>query len=653
MTAPPAADKPPQPATPSAMPLRICISPLPDGASVRLQILPAIFCFGEIPLPHAAGYLSAVAGGAPDYAAMLLGPDGGLLSSESSAFVNDFPQAASPSTPRDTHIMNAVSLDADIAVKLVTRPRGTTPLKPDTPKDQNKGTKKHNVAKERKHGGGPGSFLHRLFSGFRQSRGGGGGGSNGRHADRNQDQLLARTARELGSELLMASTATAAADVATATHGIPLIAGYIKTASPGGAVSNLATGASLSARGLDDAVLAAQRLSTEIFQNVLQMSAGKSAAVPIDGGVSEAKVGLRSPRDTAFSAAEARTPQRDQVGVTALGGGRSRQETPSDELDMSPTSSRRQSPGGVALSLLVDLATAGVTAESSVQEPPLAATEAVKGGIPGVSIVAKGSSACGAKEELQLTLSTEALAVDLGGLPMPELEQCESPVAASSPIADLIHDCSGVKTDPIQPRVREPREPVATPPTLPLPKVDADEPLPLMETSSSAAGMSPRTVSKRAYGTVARLVKKLAPNFRDTPGMSVSSSSSLQATATVAVTPGVASISEGVTSAADIVGMAAAGSPQEQQSSEVLTAVEGACVRSVTESAVDRKDTQDIQLVEQEVEMSPEHETDRLLRAMDSAEHAASATACEREGPAAAQEEGAAVEPSGWSLRVR
>ncbi|GLC57909.1 hypothetical protein PLESTB_001288000 [Pleodorina starrii] len=567
---------PPQPATPMVVPLRALISVLPDGVSVRLQLAPAIFCFGDVPLPLSAG-------ASTDYSALLLGPEGGL---DANSPDNDKAAlgAEESTTPK---AVPASKLDADCAVKLLTRPRGTTPYKPGsavkgdasggdrnpaTPKDQNKAGKSE-VAGEgkeahRKPGGGfPGAFLQRLFYGRRDNR------TDARGSLQNEPPPPPATVQELGSELLMASAAAAVAELANAAQLVPVVAGYVQAAPLGVAAAAVPAAAS-EAGPLDEAAAAAQRLSAEIFRNVLRTSAGGA------GGAATPK-GLLSPRDTAFQPLVSRTPQRDQELANAAAPPSNSTPAASGPQPQSPgVEATQASPCGAeaALALLVGLAddVTGDGAEPEVipsapNDEPLASHQ----NAAAVVVTKEATSAAVELPEGLLTPNLSLENLDCGGLPMPELEQCESPVTAAAPppgAADLAAstsaDAEAEADDADSSNAAESSEtpaaaaaaPVASPAERAIAVAESGNP------AEAAAAASPRTVSKRAYGTVARLVKKMAPNFRDSTMMSVSTNSVQAASMVTAAAAVPDAVAEGNANAATV---AAERSPAEAESAEV------------------------------------------------------------------------------------
>ncbi|GIL59575.1 hypothetical protein Vafri_14321 [Volvox africanus] len=546
--------KVPHAATPAAGSVRVSISVQPDSASVRVQVLPAIFCFGDVPLP--------IPSGSTDYCAVLLGPEDSVAAEDSFLVKRErgSPQTPisnpdEPTTPTAEPVATA-QLDADCAVKLLTRPRGATPCKPDTPKDQNK--KRQADEKEGKPGGSgggfPGFFLQRLFSGMLNSR-----GSNSSNGCSNDESLPPATVQELGSELLMASAVIATADVAAAAQEIPVVAGYVQAAGPVATAAAVpATVSSASAIPLntgresgmvDEAAAAAHHLSVEIFRNVLQATADNV------GGDSSPKA-LLSPRDTTFPSTEARMPQRDQIATgpttwTAevsdfpsadaipLGGG-DFGGTPIRHQDYSPSMSQKHSsPRDAALELLVSLASGVI--EADVREPVALGRDAITKtnkheAAPdpaSAEVVAEVGryTAAGAIAEIDgrvtSSLSTDGLALDCSGLPMPELEKCESPVTVGAPAVGVAADATGIHLNVDR------QEGNLLTATAAVDSSTATVKRLLIPPEAAPTIASPRTVSKRAYGTVARLVKKIAPSFRDTTILSMSTSS-IQASALAA-----------------------------------------------------------------------------------------------------------------------
>ncbi|GIL78535.1 hypothetical protein Vretimale_6133 [Volvox reticuliferus] len=542
--------KVPQPPMPVAGSVRVSVSMQPDSASVRVQILPAIFCFGDVPLPLPTGNM--------DCCAALLGPEGSVAAEDGRVVKPEryspqplFSGPDEPTTPTAEPVATA-QLDADCAVKLLTRPRGATPCKPDTPKDQNK--KRQGDGKERKSGGSggfPGIFLQRLFSGMRNSRVG-----NSTNGCNTEDPPPPATVQELGSELLMASVVIAAADVAATAQEIPVVAGYVQAAAPVATAPSVpATGSSASAVSvntgrepdmMDEAAVAAHHLSVEIFRNVLQAAADNA------GGDSTPKA-LLSPRDTAFPSSEARMSQRDQVPSTWAAevpkdlspdavplGGRDHGGTPTRHQEHEPSMSPKQAspPRDAALELLVNLAS-GVTdtdgtapivpsldAVADFNKHKAAPDAASEDAVTQVKRYTTAGAIADNDGQVTPSLSTDGLALDCSGLPMPEL--CESPVTVGTP---AVGKAVGDSTDVVS-NVDE-QEGGLHEATAAVDSSTATPKRPLIAAEASPSNASPRTVSKRAYGTVARLVKKIAPNFRDTTVMSMSTSS-IQASALAA-----------------------------------------------------------------------------------------------------------------------
>ncbi|GLI65074.1 hypothetical protein VaNZ11_008500 [Volvox africanus] len=549
--------KVPHAAIPAAGSVRVSISVQPDCASVRVQILPAIFCFGDVPLP--------IPSGSTDYCAALLGPEGSVAAAESFLIKreSDSPQpqifnSDEPTTPTAEPVATA-QLDADCAVKLLTRPRGATLCKPDTPKDQNKKRQaKEKEGKSHDSGGGfPGFFLQRLFPSMRDSR-----GSNSANGCSDEDSLLPATVQELGSELLMASAVISTAGVAAAAQQIPVVAGYVQAAAPVGIAAAVpVTAPSASAISLntgrepgmiDEAAAAAHNLSVEIFRNVLQ------AAADNVGGDSTPKA-LLSPRDIAFPSTEARMPQRDQIATVPTTwaaevsdfpsadaiplGGSDFERMPISHQDYSPSMSQKQtSPSDTALELLVSLAS-GVTetegrkpvalgrdATTKTNKHKAAPDPAPAEVVAEVERYSAGGALAENDGQVTPSLSTDGLALDCSGLPMPELEKCESPVTVGAPPVGVAVDDADAAS--IHSNV-DGQEGGLHAATAAVDSSTAPAKRLLIPSDAGPTTASPRTVSKRAYGTVARLVKKIAPDFRDTTVLSMSTSS-IQASALAA-----------------------------------------------------------------------------------------------------------------------
>eukprot|EP00198_Chlamydomonas_reinhardtii_P006799 XP_001696135.1 predicted protein [Chlamydomonas reinhardtii] len=282
--------------------------------------------------------------------------------------------------------------------------------------------------------------------------------------------------------------------------------------SPGG---DIAFGADDAAAAEAEAAAAVHRMSTDIFRNVLRASGGGG------GDVSSPGKAQRSPRDTAFlssaaatkAAATASPRQRDQAPTAAFAADtgaaadsiNSKMPTRASATAIgasaaegSPCKDEQSAPGVAAMALLAGLAA-----------PPAAAAQP-----PAAIRTGGGLAAAGSLEMLAPGQSGEMS--EGGGLPMPDLEKCESPVMAKAAAG------SGKEAEPVP-------EPVAAVQAAVVPPVPTAAAEAVAEAGATA---SPRTVSKKAYGTVANIVRKMAAAGAKPPTL-------LAATTAVAAAAGV------------------------------------------------------------------------------------------------------------------
>ncbi len=380
----------------------------------------------------------------------------------------------------------------------------SSPDRADDPsnKDQTKDTRRADST-TRKSAGFPGIFK-RLFSGLRGSNG---GSSSAAAAPEPV------TAQQLGLKLL----ANAEPPAITAGRDAVMAAGFVQAAPAENAGSPGAAAASSSpARGTrypEDAAAAAHHLSADIFRNVINAAAMVSPKA--------------SPRDTAFPT---RTPgtlqQRDQqeqpaaAGTAAAEREGSQPATPSRGTSNDGASSQAGSPDDKHAGLVALLT--GCIAEDPVAESAAAAAPVAAAAITADEQEAGQLQPAGASQEVS----------EGGGLPMPLLEKCESPVVDTR---------AGGFADEVQPVASSGAEEAAGAASAsaaePATEQSAPEPAAVTAAATAAAApaaavspaaasvaaaeaatantASPRTVGRRAYGTVANVVKKLIPSFRD------------------------------------------------------------------------------------------------------------------------------------------
>lgn len=370
-------------------------------------------------------------------------------------------------------------------------------------KDQTKDTRRADSTTRKSVG-----FFKRLFSGLRGSNGG--SGSTAATPE-------PVTAQQLGLKLL------ANAEPATITAGRDTVmaAGFVQAAPAENAGSPAATAAASSpARGArypEDAAAAAHRLSTDIFRNVINAAAMVSPKA--------------SPRDTAFPT---RTPgkvqQRDQQEQPAAAGAAaaeregSQPATPSRGTSNDGASSHAGSPDDKhagLVALLTGCIAEDPVAESAAAGAPAAAA-ATTAEAQGVEQEAGQLQPAGASREVS----------EGGGLPMPLLEKCDSPLVDTraggfadevQPVASSsgAEGAAGAAAAAVEPAAEQeaaaaaPAAMTAAATAAPAAAVSPAAASVVAAETAAANSASPRTVGRRAYGTVANVVKKLIPSFRD------------------------------------------------------------------------------------------------------------------------------------------
>ncbi|GFR48670.1 hypothetical protein Agub_g10625 [Astrephomene gubernaculifera] len=411
-------------------PIRVAITVQPDGTSVKLRIMPAIFRFGNVPFP--------ITRASADIAAMLRGSDCSLpQQSRKLGASQDQEQCqgimARSSAPKEPQQAEA---ECDAYVHVEARrcaSGGDDSVDPLTTKDQTR-SKRQAVDKDLKSSFTfPNALLHCVFSSLRASS--------------NESGLRPATVQELGSELLRSSTADLSLfrrSIPAALHNAVVVAGYVQAAAPPHG-SEAPTETHMSVSG--ETTAAVHQLASTIFSNVLRAS----------GGGAEAAEELSGARDISSPAKHQHATQRDKVAAAQLSqpAGAPTEETPRDgELP----------PGQAA------------KADANAENSPL---------FQGIS----------------------AEVSEYSGLPTPALEHCDSPVTIG---AVGLEEVEGSATDD-----DEVSGPASQGAGTAAAKLAA-------ETSAvGTATASPRTMSKKAYGTVAQLVKKMVPNFRDSAVMSM------------------------------------------------------------------------------------------------------------------------------------
>ncbi|KAG2431942.1 hypothetical protein HYH02_013160 [Chlamydomonas schloesseri] len=569
--------------------VRVHIIPRPDDTGVQLQILPSVLClFGSVPFP-------APSASSLDFAAALLLQAGGRSEAVSSAGG----AALTPAPSVGSGAATGASPAAQAAVPPQASEGGASAAGEDPIelKDQSSKVRRGAAAGKATAGGSsdknaqaagldlrksqaafPGSMLlKRIFSGFN--------GNNASNSNTGSMPAAAASAgigtaaaapppasvQELGAELLAARGCCAADGqlAGAAAASATVVAGYVQAAAAGAGSVPASPGAGISVGTADaaaaeaEAAAAVHRMSTDMFRNVLRASGGGGGAdVASPGG----KV-LRSPRDTAFSSAAAAAKaaavtasprQRDQApaahaadtGSAADGSStasckNAQAATPARTSNPaggagtgegSPCKDEQSEPGVAALALLAGLATPPA--------PQVPASIRTDGGA--------GLAAAGSLEMLAPGQSGDMS--EGGGLPMPDLEKCESPVmakaAASSggsklpggsppplpavPLAAAVSEEVADAEEVTLSVAQEPEQAAAAAeaqgaPVLPVPTSAAGAEAAVAESGATA---SPRTVSKKAYGTVANVVRKMVPGFRDSALMALASSTEAAAAPT-------------------------------------------------------------------------------------------------------------------------
>lgn len=551
--------------------VRVHVIPRPDDSGVQLQILPSVLClFGSVPFP-------APSASSLDFAAALLLQAGGRSEVVSCAGATALTPAASAGGAGE-EVYAGASPAPGLRSAVPAHSEGGASAVSEDPavqKDQSSKARRGAAGKAATAGASdkqatldprksqaafPGSLLlKRIFSGF-------GNSSNSGNVSDAAASPPPASVQELGAELL-AACGCGAADTqltAAAAASTTMVAGYVQAASapvrlapagegsaasassvppsPGG---DIAFGADDAAAAEAEAAAAVHRMSTDIFRNVLRASGGGG------GDVSSPGKAQRSPRDTAFlssaaatkAAATASPRQRDQAPTAAFAADtgaaadsiNSKMPTRASATAIgasaaegSPCKDEQSAPGVAAMALLAGLAA-----------PPAAAAQP-----PAAIRTGGGLAAAGSLEMLAPGQSGEMS--EGGGLPMPDLEKCESPVMAKAaagsgkvpggsppprpgvPLAtaaseEVVAEEEEEVTLSVAPEQEaEPvPEPVAAVQAAVVPPVPTAAAEAVAEAGATA---SPRTVSKKAYGTVANIVRKMVPGFRDSALMAVSAS---------------------------------------------------------------------------------------------------------------------------------